>query len=210
MFSGRLMLFVGPQLAAAASVAPAPKPHILFAMADDLGWYNVGWRNPAVKTPHADKLVAEGIDLQRHYAFPFCSPSRSSLMSGRLPYHVNQVNRPNPVPGSGVPRNMTLISQKLQSAGYKTHQVRQPLVSIGSHLALLTSLGSSRLESGTSAWLLGGTFLMVVALTHRSLTSRVQKIIGRSTLVARRSEITYLIRCASNLSPTGAINRLDY
>jgi arylsulfatase I/J len=142
MFSGRLVLCVGLQLAAAASAAPAPKPHILFAMADDLGWYNVGWRNPAVKTPHADKLVAEGIDLQRHYAFPFCSPSRSSLMSGRLPYHVNQVNRPNPVPGSGVPRNMTLISQKLQSAGYKTHQVRH--ASLSFRLAL-TSLFSPRL-----------------------------------------------------------------
>ena len=56
-------------------------------------------------------------------AFVYCSPSRSSLMSGRLPYHVNQINLGNAFPGSGVPRNMTLIAAKLQSVGYRTHQI---------------------------------------------------------------------------------------
>ena len=51
---------------ALAAAADSPKPHILFVMADDLGWFNVGWRNPEVKTPHTNKLVAEGVDLQRH------------------------------------------------------------------------------------------------------------------------------------------------
>ena len=75
----------------ASSVEAADKPHLVFFMADDTGWNNVGWHNPDMLTPHADALVAEGVELDRHYAFVYCSPSRSSFMTGRLPYHVNQV-----------------------------------------------------------------------------------------------------------------------
>ena len=39
----------------------------------------------AVITPHSDALVKEGLELDRHYVFMFCSPTRMSIMSGRLP-----------------------------------------------------------------------------------------------------------------------------
>lgn len=42
-------------------------PHLLFFMADDTGWNNVGWHNPQMHTPNANKLVAEGLTLDRHY-----------------------------------------------------------------------------------------------------------------------------------------------
>ena len=42
-------------------------------------------------TPHSDALVAEGIMMERSYVFMYCAPTRSAIMSGRLPYHVNQV-----------------------------------------------------------------------------------------------------------------------
>ena len=68
----------------------AAKPHIVFFMADDLGHANVGWHRqqdaggipPEVQTPNMDELVANGIDLQRAYAYMFCSPTRSSFISG--------------------------------------------------------------------------------------------------------------------------------
>ena len=101
----------------------ATKPHLVFFMADDLGWNNVGWHNPEMLTPHADALVKEGIELDRHYAYLYCSPSRSSLMTGRLPYHVQQVNRQNCNLGQGAHRNFTFISAKLKQAGYATHHV---------------------------------------------------------------------------------------
>ena len=118
-----------------SGVTEADKPHILFLLVDDWGWANVGYhRNPPTKevvTPNFDSLVKEGLELDQHYAFRFCSPSRCSLLSGRLPIHVNDKNEPvsnyNPndkVSGfAGIPRNMTTISQKLKSAGYATHQV---------------------------------------------------------------------------------------
>ena len=84
---------------------------------DDLGWSNVGWHDldqSLITTgpgqPHMKKLVAEeSITLDRHYAYPYCSPTRASTLTGRLPYHVNQINIGSFLPGAGVARNMTMI-----------------------------------------------------------------------------------------------------
>jgi arylsulfatase I/J len=111
------------------------KPHLVFMLVDDWGWANVGYhRNPSTKevvTPNIDSLVKEGLELDQHYVYKFCSPSRSCLMSGRLPVHVNDQNaQPNiynpddKISGyAGIPRNMTGLPAKLQEAGYMTHQV---------------------------------------------------------------------------------------
>ena len=113
----------------------ADKPHIVFMMVDDWGWANVGYhRDPPTRevvTPNIDSLVKDGLELDQHYAFQFCSPSRSSLISGRLPVHVNDRNdeiffyNPNdPISGyAGIPRNMTGIAAKLKKVGYTAHQV---------------------------------------------------------------------------------------
>ena len=110
-------------------------PHIVFMMVDDWGWANVGYhrnpQTPEVVTPNIDSLVKDGLELDQHYAYQFCSPSRSSFLSGRLPIHVNTLNLPlgtynpkDPISGfAGIPRNMTGIATKLKSAGYATHQV---------------------------------------------------------------------------------------
>jgi arylsulfatase I/J len=85
-------------------------------------------------------LVANGIDLQRHYVFMYCSPSRSALHTGRNPLHVNVLNSwldihnpDDPVSGyQGVPLNMSFLPQKLKTAGYSTHFVGK------SHLGMAT------------------------------------------------------------------------
>ena len=43
-------------------------------------------------TPNMDKLSKAGLELNNHYAFKFCSPSRCALQSGRNPIHVNVMN----------------------------------------------------------------------------------------------------------------------
>ena len=113
----------------------ASLPHIVMMLVDDWGWANVGYhRNPPTRevvTPNIDQLVKEGLELNQHYAYQVCSPSRSSFLSGRLPIHVNDLNvdpdhyNPNdPVSGfAGIPRNMTGIAEKMKGAGYATHQV---------------------------------------------------------------------------------------
>ena len=126
-----LLLTVGQYLQSQA----ADKPHVVFMLVDDWGWANVGYhRDPPtreVDTPNMDSLVKEGLELDQHYVYRFCSPSRSALISGRLPVHVNDQNQditpynPNdPVSGyAGIPRNMTGIATKMKEAGYATHMV---------------------------------------------------------------------------------------
>lgn len=104
-------------------------------LADDFGWANAGWHRPAgwkeVQTPNMNDLVHTGIELNRTYAYKFCSPTRSTLQSGRLPVHCNRVNdaptESNPAdPVSGfaaIPRNMTGMATRMKQAGYSTHQV---------------------------------------------------------------------------------------
>lgn len=116
--------------------AQSKKPHVIVVLADDLGWANVGWHksttgNMEASTPVMDSLVRSGIELDRHYAFMYCSPSRSALQSGRHPIHVNVVNTDpsywNPgdnVSGfAGISRNMTGLGQVMKNGGYRTHFV---------------------------------------------------------------------------------------
>lgn len=97
----------------------ASKPHIVFIMADDLGWYNVGFRNPLMNAPVIGKLLEnEAALLERHYVFKFCSPTRRSFLSGRLPPHNGMDNGGS----AAVDLRMTTIAKKLQFAGYTTGQ----------------------------------------------------------------------------------------
>jgi hypothetical protein len=113
---------------AAAPVTDAPRPHIVMLLADNVGWANVGFHKPPdlpareIHTPNLDSLAKGGLILDRHYTYKFCSPSRSSFLSGRLPFHVNIYNDdPTTFPGAGVPVDMTMISDKLKTVGYHSH-----------------------------------------------------------------------------------------
>ena len=111
------------------------KPHIFFMLVDDWGWENVGYHHDTptkdISTPNIDSLVKKGLQLDQHYVYNYCSPSRAALLSGRVPIHVNDADtsqscyNPNdPVSGyTGIPRNMTVIGTKMKEAGYATHQV---------------------------------------------------------------------------------------
>lgn len=110
-------------LAVAAALAAAEKPNLILMLADDLGWYNLGYRgNPEINSPAIDSLANSGLRLERHYVYKYCSPTRSSALSGRLPLHVNQNNNNNDVQAaSGVDLRMTMLPAKLKQAGYSTH-----------------------------------------------------------------------------------------
>ena len=127
------------------------KPNIVFLFVDNVGWANLGFHRsnstPEVVTPHLDYLAKSGIELDRHYTYKFCSPSRSSFLSGRLPVHVNIYNddpafyNPNTGASAGVPVNMTMISTKLKSVGYVCHFVGK--WHVGMATTALTPLGRS-------------------------------------------------------------------
>jgi len=84
--------------AAAAGVAPRPaRPNVLIILADDLGWADVGFHKSEIRTPNLDRLASEGVRFGRFYSFPLCSPTRSTLMTGRSPMRFGvayRVTRP--------------------------------------------------------------------------------------------------------------------
>lgn len=114
---------------AVTSLADPPKPNILFILADDMGYGDVGvlWQNarpadqPHFQTPNLDALANDGIILRNHTAAsPVCSPSRASLLTGR---HQGQCGvRGNVTGGAALPAGHTLGSL-LRSAGYATHAI---------------------------------------------------------------------------------------
>ena len=95
----------------------------------DLGHFNVELHNPEMKTPHLVEFRKAGLLLDRHYTYKYCSPTRVSIMSGRLPIHVKEDNDWV----GGVPRNMTIIAAVLKRAGYATHQIGKWHAGAASH-----------------------------------------------------------------------------
>jgi hypothetical protein len=107
-----------------ASAAPAtPRPSILItSFIDDFGFASASFNRgadapPETLTPNLDGLARDGVVLRRFHVHPFCSPSRASFMSGRLPVHVQQTNAQPDTPSAGVPFNMTSLPEFLRLAG---------------------------------------------------------------------------------------------
>ena len=71
----------------AASGATTSPPHLVFVLGDDVGHGDVGYVDPAVISPRIDELARSGVRFGRHYSYMWCAPSRSALMTGRLPPH---------------------------------------------------------------------------------------------------------------------------
>jgi hypothetical protein len=60
----------------------ARQPHVVFILADDLGYNDVPWHNPTVQAPNLADLAKQGVILEQNYVQPKCAPSRAALMTG--------------------------------------------------------------------------------------------------------------------------------
>lgn len=108
------------RLSAQAPVEQA-KPNILMIVADDLGWSDVGWHGGFAKTPHLDRLVQSGVELDRHYVQPVCTPTRTALMSGRYPGRFGP-HTLSPSNLRAMPLGTVTMASALKSLGYSTYQ----------------------------------------------------------------------------------------
>jgi arylsulfatase A-like enzyme len=98
------------------------EPNIVYIVADDLGWKDVGFNGCSdIKTPNLDTLAAGGAKLAQFYAQPMCTPTRAALMTGRYPfrYGLQTIVIPGPA-GYGLATNEWLMPQCLADAGYNT------------------------------------------------------------------------------------------
>ena len=102
-----------------------PRPHIVLVVVDDMGYRNINapplYDNPEIISPELARLAREGISLSNYYAYKFCTPSRESIMSGRVPGHgISEGLWSSAVP-LGLNLNLTLVPAKLRAVGYDTH-----------------------------------------------------------------------------------------
>lgn len=108
---------VSPSGAFAADI----KPNILYIIADDLGWKDVGYHGSDIKTPNLDKLASGGAKLEQFYAQPMCTPTRAALMTGRYPFRYGLQTLVIPSGYTyGLATDEWLLPQALKEAGYYT------------------------------------------------------------------------------------------
>jgi arylsulfatase len=95
---------------------PDPRPNILWICTDQQRYDTIGGLgNPAIRTPHIDRLMAEGVTFTRTYSqSPICTPSRASFLTGLYPstLHVNRNGN------AFFPAPERLISRLLAGEGY--------------------------------------------------------------------------------------------
>jgi len=129
-----LLLGLAACLAGAANV-PDHKPNIVFILADDLGWADLGCYGADLhETPRLDKFATESVRFTQAYAMPVCSPTRAVLMTGkhaaRLHYTIWSEGAIEGGPKNrklrdgdaiaALPHSETTIAKYLHDAGYLT------------------------------------------------------------------------------------------
>lgn len=102
-------------LPAYVAMAALPRPNVVFILADDLGYSDLGCYGSEIATPNLDRLAGNGLRFTQFYNTARCWPSRAALLTG---YYAQQVNRD---PQGPRPRWAALLPQLLQSAGYRSY-----------------------------------------------------------------------------------------
>src|SRR5262245_1457081 len=107
-----------------AAAQNTPRPNIIYVLADDLGWKDVGFHGSDIKTPNIDRLAQAGARLEQFYVQPMCTPTRAALMTGRYSfrYGLQTLVIPSTM-RYGLATDEWLLPQALEAAGYGTIMV---------------------------------------------------------------------------------------
>ncbi|MCL6544406.1 MAG: arylsulfatase [Bryobacteraceae bacterium] len=107
-------------LGSQARPAEAPKPNIIFILADDLGYGDLGcYGQREIQTPNLDRMASEGLRFTQAYAgSTVCAPSRCCLMTGKHTGHATV--RGNVKPEAGLLSEEPTVASLLKTAGYRT------------------------------------------------------------------------------------------
>ncbi len=103
-----------------------PRPNIVFIVADDLGYGELGcFGGRDIPTPHLDALAASGVRFTNGYVTaPFCAASRAALLTGRYQtrfgFEFNPIGAKNAAPGIGLPIEEKTVADRLRDSGYAT------------------------------------------------------------------------------------------
>ena len=100
-------------------------PNILFIMADDIGWFNLGCYHQgmmASRTPNLDRLAEEGIRFTDYYAEASCTAGRANFITGQLPIRTGLTTVGQAGAKIGMPADAPTVATALKAQGYVTGQ----------------------------------------------------------------------------------------
>ncbi len=100
------------------------KPNIIYILADDVGWGEMGWqgggKHRGTPTPALDRMAYEGMRFWTSYAEPSCTPSRIAINTGRHPVRTGLVSVLWPGETDGLSPEEVTVAEVLSGAGYHT------------------------------------------------------------------------------------------
>jgi arylsulfatase A len=104
---------------------PKRPPNIVYILADDLGYGDLGVQgSPVIQTPVLDKLAASGVRLPQFCMDgSICSPSRMAILTGRRPLRDGFQSALRYTSQRGIPTAVTTVAETLRDAGYATAHV---------------------------------------------------------------------------------------
>jgi arylsulfatase A-like enzyme len=110
---------------ALADTTTQKHPNIIFILLDDLDYADVGvYGSPDISTPTLDEFAGEGMRFDHYYVnAPVCSPSRTSLLTGRHPAHFGVKRAILDRSFRGIPAGTPTIAELLKQAGYRTAHI---------------------------------------------------------------------------------------
>ncbi len=95
---------------AASSSARDIRPNIILIVADDMGYSDIGCFGGEIKTPHLDRLAAQGLRFTQFYNNAKCSETRAALLTGLYHHQTQNLRKPNHI----------TLAELLKSSGYRT------------------------------------------------------------------------------------------
>jgi len=188
--------------AADAAGSSASSPHIIFVMADDMGWGQTGYRgHPVLRTPNLDAMAAAGLRFERFYAGgPVCSPTRASVLTGRSPDRTGVLQH-----GYALRLQEKTIAQALRSAGYVTgHFGKWHLNGLrGPGAPVLASDARHPGRFGFDEWVSVTNFYDVNPLMSRQ--GEIEQFQGDSSEIAVTEAVRFLKKHLSGGQPVFAV-----
>ena len=112
-------------LTLASTAFAAKRPNIIIAMADDMGWSDIGCYGGEINTPNLDTLAEGGVRFTQFYNTGRCCPTRATLLSGTYAHQagVGHMMNPRNLPGykGDLNKNVRTIAEVMKTAGYSTY-----------------------------------------------------------------------------------------
>ena len=124
--NARRFLLLCLLFAAGPAAVAADRPNIIFIVADDLGYGELGcYGGKDIPTPQIDSIARQGVRFTNAYVTaPFCAASRAALLTGRYQtrfgFENNPIGAANADPAIGLPLTETMLPEVLRNAGYAT------------------------------------------------------------------------------------------